>query len=105
MNSNTKIIILIAAIVAIFAFALGSFTVVEPNEVAVVKTAGKISGTIPRGNGYTFKVPLIQSVTTIELSPQKEDFTYTVGDELFGQLLQVQHEDFLESGHRKVFNL
>lgn len=81
MNSNTKIIILIAAIVAIFAFALGSFTVVEPNEVAVVKTAGKISGTIPRGNGYTFKVPLIQSVTTIELSPQKEDFTYTVGDD------------------------
>lgn len=81
MNSNTKIIILFAAIVAIFAFALGSFTVVEPNEVAVVKTAGKISGIIPRGNGYTFKVPLIQSVTTIELSPQKEDFTYKVGDD------------------------
>lgn len=81
MNSNTKIIILIAAIVAIFALALGSFTCVEPNEVAVVKTAGKISGIIPRGNGYTFKVPFIQSVTTIKLSPQKEDFTYEVGDD------------------------
>lgn len=49
--------------------------------MAVVKTAGKISGTIPRENGYTFKVPFIQRVTTIELSPQKEDFTYEVGDD------------------------
>lgn len=81
MNSNTKIIILIAAIVAIFALALGSFTCVEPTEVGVVKTAGSISGTIPRGNGYTLKIPFIQSITTIELSPQKDDFTYEVGDD------------------------
>lgn len=81
MNSNTKIIILIAAIVAILALALGSFTCVEPTEVGVVKTAGSISGTIPRGNGYTLKIPFIQSITTIELSPQKDDFTYEVGDD------------------------
>lgn len=65
MNTNTKIIILIAAIVAIFGLALGSFTCVEPTEVGVVKTAGSISGTVPRGNGYTFKIPFIQSITTI----------------------------------------
>lgn len=81
MNSNTKIIILIAAIVAIFGLALGSFTCVEPTEVGVVKTAGSISGTIPRGNGYTLKIPFIQSITTIELAPQKDDFTYEVGDD------------------------
>jgi len=81
MNSNTKIIILIAAIVAIFALALGSITCVEPTEVGVVKTAGSISGTIPRGNGYTLKIPFIQSITTIELAPQKDDFTYEVGDD------------------------
>jgi len=81
MNSNTKIIILIAAIVAIFALALGSFTCVEPTEVGVVKTTGSISGTIPRGNGYTFKIPFIQSITTIPLDPQKDDFTYEVGDD------------------------
>lgn len=81
MNSNTKIIILIAAIVAIFALALGSFTCVEPTEVGVVKTTGSISGTIPRGNGYTFKIPFIQSVTIIPLDPQKDDFTYEVGDD------------------------
>jgi regulator of protease activity HflC (stomatin/prohibitin superfamily) len=81
MNSNTKIIILIAAIVAIFALALGSFTCVEPTEVGVVKTTGSISGTIPRGNGYTFKFPFIQSITTIPLDQQKDDFTYEVGDD------------------------
>ena len=81
MNTNTKIIILIAAIVAIFALALGSFTCVEPTEVGVVKTTGSISGTIPRGNGYTFKIPFIQSITTIPLDPQKDDFTYEVGDD------------------------
>ncbi|MBR6892623.1 MAG: prohibitin family protein [Bacteroidaceae bacterium] len=81
MNTNTKIIILIAAIVAIFALALGSFTCVEPTEVGVVKTKGSISGTIPRGNGYTFKIPFIQSITTIPLDPQKDDFTYEVGDD------------------------
>ena len=81
MNTNTKIIILIAAIVAIFGLALGSFTCVEPTEVGVVKTAGSISGTVPRGNGYTFKIPFIQSITTIELAPQKDDFTYEVGDD------------------------
>lgn len=81
MNSNTKIIILIAAIVAILSLALGSFTCVEPTEVGVVKTAGSISGTIPRGNGYTLKIPFIQSITTIPLDPQKDDFTYEVGDD------------------------
>lgn len=81
MNSNTKIIILIAAIVGIFALALGSFTCVEPTEVGVVKTTGSISGTIPRGNGYTLKIPFIQSITTIPLDPQKDDFTYEVGDD------------------------
>ena len=81
MNTNTKIIILIAAIVAIFGLALGSFTCVEPTEVGVVKTTGSISGTIPRGNGYTFKIPFIQSITTIPLDPQKDDFTYEVGDD------------------------
>lgn len=81
MNTNTKIIILIASIVAIFALALGSFTCVEPTEVGVVKTKGSISGTIPRGNGYTFKIPFIQSITTIPLDPQKDDFTYEVGDD------------------------
>ena len=81
MNSNTKLIILIAAIVAILALALGSFTCVEPTEVGVVKTTGSISGTIPRGNGYTFKFPFIQSITTIPLDPQKDDFTYEVGDD------------------------
>ena len=81
MNSNTKIIIIIAAVVAIFALALGSFTCVEPTEVGVVKTAGSISGTIPRGNGYTLKIPFIQSITTIPLDPQKDDFTYEVGDD------------------------
>lgn len=81
MNSNTKIIILIVVIVGIFALALGSFTCVEPTEVGVVKTTGSISGTIPRGNGYTLKIPFIQSVTTIPLDPQKDDFTYEVGDD------------------------
>jgi regulator of protease activity HflC (stomatin/prohibitin superfamily) len=81
MNSNTKIIIIICAVVAIFALALGSITCVEPTEVGVVKTAGSISGTIPRGNGYTLKIPFIQSITTIDLSPQKDDFTYEVGDD------------------------
>ena len=81
MNSNTKLIIIIASIVAVFALALGSFTCVEPTEVGVVKTTGSISGTIPRGNGYTFKFPFIQSITTIDLSPQKDDFTYEVGDD------------------------
>lgn len=81
MNSNTKIILIIAAIVAIFALALGSFTCVEPTEVGVVKTTGSISGTIPRGNGYTFKIPFFQSITTIPLDPQKDDFTYEVGDD------------------------
>lgn len=81
MNTNTKIIILIAAIVAICVLALGSFTCVEPTEVGVVKTTGSISGTIPRGNGYTFKIPFIQSITTIPLDPQKDDFTYEVGDD------------------------
>lgn len=81
MNSNTKSIILIASIVAILALALGSFTCVEPTEVGVVKTAGSISGTIPRGNGYTLKIPFIQSITTIPLDPQKDDFTYEVGDD------------------------
>lgn len=81
MNSNTKIIIIIAAIVAVFALLLGSFTCVEPTEVGVVKTTGSISGTIPRGNGYTFKIPFFQSITTIPLDPQKDDFTYEVGDD------------------------
>ena len=81
MNSNTKLIIIIAAVVAVFALALGSFTCVEPTEVGVVKTTGSISGTIPRGNGYTFKIPFIQSITTIPLDPQKDDFTYEVGDD------------------------
>ena len=81
MNGNTKIIIIIAAIVLFLLALLGSFTNVEPNEVAVVKTAGKISGTIERGNGLTFKVPFLQSITSIELSPQKDDFVYEVGDD------------------------
>ena len=81
MNSNTKIIIIIAAIVAVFALLLGSFTCIEPTEVGVVKTTGSISGTIPRGNGYTFKIPFFQSITTIPLDPQKDDFTYEVGDD------------------------
>ncbi len=81
MNSNIKIFGISAAIVALFAIALCSFTIVEPTEVGVVKTAGSISGTIPRGNGYTLKIPFIQSITTIELAPQKDDFTYEVGDD------------------------
>ena len=81
MNKNTKIIILIAGIAFFLLALLGSFTNVEPNEVAVVKTAGKISGTIERGNGLTFKVPFLQSITSIELSPQKDDFVYEVGDD------------------------
>ena len=79
--SKLKEIGLIGLIIIIIAAALCSFTNVEPNEVAVVKTFGKISGTIPRGNGLTFKVPFAQSVTTISLVPQKEDFIYEVGDD------------------------
>lgn len=81
MNSNIKSIGIVALIVVILGSALFSFTNVEPNEVAVVKTFGKISGTIPRGNGLTFKVPFAQSVTTIPLAPQKDDFKYEVGDD------------------------
>ena len=81
MNKNTKIIILIAGIAFFLLALIGSFTTVEPTEVGVVKTAGSISGTIPRGNGLTFKVPFLQSITTIPLDPQKDDFTYEVGDD------------------------
>jgi regulator of protease activity HflC (stomatin/prohibitin superfamily) len=81
MNSNTKIILIIVAIVVFFGLLLGSFTCVEPTEVGVVKTTGSISGTIPRGNGYTFKFPFFQTITTIPLDPQKDDFTYEVGDD------------------------
>ena len=79
--SKLKVFIIIVVLAVLGVSALFSFTNVEPNEVAVVKTLGKISGTIPRGNGVTFKIPFVQSVTTIELSPQKDDFTYSVGDD------------------------
>ncbi len=70
-----------AIIIALIIVVLNCFSVVSPNEVGVIKTLGKITGTVPRGNGITFKAPFIQSITKLNLAPQKEDFTFTVGQD------------------------
>lgn len=70
---------LLALILLIVVF--GSFTVVEPNETAVVKNFGKIDRIIPRNSGVCGKLPFFESVVCIKLTPQQMNMQFSVGDD------------------------
>ncbi len=76
-----KGLIAVVVIVALIVVGCGSFTVVEPNETAVVKNMGKIDRVIPRNSGVSGKLPFIESVISVPLTPQQLNMAFTVGDD------------------------
>lgn len=47
----------------------GSFTIISPQEVGVVTRLGSLNRTV--GEGFHWKIPMVEDVTTIRLSEQK----------------------------------
>lgn len=65
--------------VALLAAVFNSFTIIDPNEVGVVKTMGKISRTLERGSGLNGKLPFVQTVTKLDMSPKQTEIVFSVG--------------------------
>lgn len=60
---------------------LGTYTVVEPNEIVVIKKLGKIDRVIPRNSGVCGKFPFIETAIDIKLTPQQMNMAFSVGDD------------------------
>lgn len=56
-------------------------TMVQPNQVGVVKTMGKIDRTLARGSGINFKAPFVQEVVKLDMSPVTYDLSYSYGND------------------------
>ena len=80
-KSTGKIILTVVLLIVALFFIFGVFTIVEPTEVAVVKRIGTINRTLERGSGVNMKWPFIESVTTIDLTPQQLEMTFSVDDD------------------------
>lgn len=72
------LVVLIMSFMALFMNSC--WTVVEPDEVVVIKNMGQISDVYERGSGFHGVLPW-ETTTSIPLTPQQLELTFTVGDD------------------------
>lgn len=77
----SRIITAALALILLLIIVPQSCTIIHPNEVGIVKTMGKISRELPRGSGFNFKVPIVQQVTKLDMSPKTMEMTFSVGQD------------------------
>lgn len=63
---------IVGALVLIILF-FGSFTIVSPQEMAVITRTGSLNRSV--GEGFHFKLPLLEDVTKMNISEQKAEYT------------------------------
>lgn len=80
-NSFKKIVPLITAGILAVIILPNCCTTVQPNEVAIVKTMGKITKQLERGSGFNFKIPFVQSVTKLDMSPVNYEMHFSIGSD------------------------
>ncbi len=76
-----KIIPGLVVVLAILIVLPNCGTTVQPNEVAVIKTMGKITKQLARGSGFSFKIPFMQTVTKLDMSPVNYEMHFSIGSD------------------------
>lgn len=76
---QTKLITLAIIVAALIAAVFSVISIVDPTERAVVVRLGKVIPTV-HTNGVVFKYPIIESVRTFDLAPQKMELNLGVDE-------------------------
>ncbi len=81
-KKNVTSIVVAVVVLALIAITVPQCcTIIEPNEVGVVKTMGKIDHELERGSGFNLKAPFVQSVVKLDMSPRTYNMNFSFGSD------------------------